>query len=75
MKSMLRDQKVAIFYSPHMAGDVRVKYCPHRQMLVLEYRSQDGVELHDYDVTVPSEMKGLVLDAMGLAAEPVERRA
>lgn len=68
------DPKVAVFFSPHMYGDVRVKYCLHRQMLILEYRSKDGVELHDYDVTKPSEMKSLIMDAIGLAAEPVEGR-
>lgn len=74
MESMLRDSKVAVFYSPHMGGDVKVKYCLHRQMLILEYRSKDGVESHDYDVTKPSEMRSLIMDAIALAAEPVGGR-
>ena len=74
MKSIVCDPKVAVFYSPHMAGDVRLKYCFHRQMLVLEYRVEDGVVSHDYDVTKPSEVRDLVLDAIALAAEPVGRR-
>lgn len=74
MKSSACDVKVAVFYSPHMAGDVKVKYCCHRQMLVLEYRTKNGVMAHDYDVTKPSEMRAMVLDAIGLAAESVERR-
>lgn len=74
MKSMLRDVKVGVFYSPHMAGDVKLAYCPHRQMLMLQFRSKDGVELHDYDVTKPREMSSLMLDALALAAEPVDGR-
>lgn len=74
MKSSARDGKVAVFYSPHMAGDVKVKYCHHRQMLVLEYRMKDGVMAHDYDVTKPNEVRDMVLDAIALAVDPVERR-
>lgn len=74
MKSMLCDSRMGVFYSPHMAGNVKLKYCPHRQMLILEYRSKDGVESHDYDVTKSGEMLSLVLDAFALAAEPVGRR-
>lgn len=70
-----RDVKIAVFYSPHMAGDVRCEYCPHQQMLVLRYRTGDGVKSSCfYDVTKPSEMRSMVLDAIGLAAESVERR-
>ena len=74
MKSIVCDPKIAVFYSSHMAGNVKLKYCAHRQMLVLEYRSKDGMVSHDYDVTKPSEMRDMVLDAIALAAEPVERR-
>lgn len=68
-----RDSKVAVFYSPHMAGDVRVEYCPHQRMLVLKYHTDDGVMSCCYDTTKPSEMRSLVLDAIALAAEPVGR--
>lgn len=74
MKSLIRDARVAVFYSPHMAGDVKVKYCPHRQMLVLEYRAKDGVVAHDYDITKPNEMRDMLLDAIALAAESVRGR-
>lgn len=57
-----------------MAGDVKVKYCAHRQMLVLEYRTKDGVVACDYDVTKPSEMRDMVLDVIALAATPVGGR-
>lgn len=69
-----RDSKVAVFYSPHMAGDVGVEYCPHQRMLVLKYHTDDGVMSCCYDMTKPSEMRSLVLDAIALAAEPVGRR-
>ena len=70
----MRDVKVAVFHSPHMAGDVKVEYCAHRQMLVLRYWSKDGVLACDYDVTKPSEMRDLVLDAIDLAAKPLVER-
>lgn len=71
---MMRDSKIAVFFSPHMRGDVKVEYCEHRQMLVLRFRVKGGEVSHDYDVTKPSEMRGLVLDAIVLAAEPVDER-
>lgn len=75
MKSLARDVKIAVFYSPHMAGDVRCEYCPHQQMLVLRYRMGGGVMSSCcYDITKPSEMRSMVLDAISLAAESVERR-
>lgn len=75
MSSIVRDVKIATFYSPYMMGGVNVKYCDHRQMLVLQYRTKDGVMMsHDYDVTKPSEVRDMVLDAIVLAAEPVDRR-
>jgi hypothetical protein len=74
MKSSERDVKIAVFYSPHLAGDVKVKYCRHRQMLVLEYHTKDGVMAHDYDVTKPSEVRDMVLDAIGIAGESVGGR-
>lgn len=69
-----RDVKIAVFYSPHLAGDVKVKYCSHREMLVLEYHTKDGVMACDYDITKPSEMRDMLLDAIALAAAPVEGR-
>ena len=69
-----RDLKVAVFYSPHMAGNVRLEYCPHQRMLVLRYHTEGGVMSCCYDVTKPSEVRDLVLDAIALAAEPVGRR-
>lgn len=74
MKSSVHDMKVAVFFSPHMEGDVKVEYCRHRQMLVLRYRSREGVMSHDYDVTKPSEVRDMVLDAIALAVEPVGER-
>lgn len=75
MKSSARDVKIAVFYSPHIAGNVRCEYCPHQQMLVLRYRTGSGVMSSCYyDVTKPSEMRSMVLDAISLAAESVERR-
>ena len=75
MSSIMRDVRIATFYSPHMMGDVNVEYCDHRQMLVLRYRTKDGVMMsHDYDVTKPSEMRDMVLDAIALAAESVDGR-
>lgn len=68
------DPKVAVFYSPHMDGDVRVEYCSHQQMLVLRYRAKDGMVSHGYDVTKPSEVRDMVLDAIGLASDSVEER-
>lgn len=71
----MRDVRVATFHSPHMMGGVRVDYCDHRQMLVLRYWMKDGVMVsHDYDVTKPSEVRDMVLDAIALAAEPVGGR-
>lgn len=75
MRSVACDVKVGVFYSPHTAGDVRVEYCSHRQMLVLRYRTKTGGMVScDYDVTKPSEMRWLVLDAIDLAARPVGER-
>lgn len=75
MKSSACDVKIAVFYSPHIAGNVRCEYCPHQQMLVLRYRTGGGVMSSCYyDVTKPSEMRSMVLDAISLAAESVERR-
>ena len=71
---VMRDAEVAVFHSPHMRGDVKVEYCAHRQMLVLRYWLKEGVMSHDYDVTKPSEMRDLVLDAIDLAARPLEVR-
>lgn len=69
------DVKIAVFYSPHMAGNVRCEYCPHQQMLVLRYRTGDGVMSSCYyDVTKPSEMRSMVLDAIDLAAKSVKER-
>ena len=74
MKSSARDAKIAV-YSPHIAGNVRCEYCPHQQMLVLRYRAGGGVMFSCYyEVTKPSEIWSLVLDAISLAAESVERR-
>ena len=69
-----RDTKIAVFYSPHMAGDVKVEYCPHQQMLALRYHAKAGVAACLYDVTKPSEMRSMVLDAIDLAARPLEER-
>ena len=69
-----RDPKIAVFYSPHMAGDVRLEYCRHQRMLVLKYHTEDGVMSCCYDVTKQSEVRDLVLDAIALAAEPVGGR-
>lgn len=75
MSSNMRDTRIATFYSPHMRGGVNVEYCEHRQQLVLRYRTKDGVMMsHDYDVTKPNEVRDMVLDAIALAAEPVDRR-
>lgn len=75
MSSNMRDTRIAIFYSPHMRGGVNVEYCEHRQQLVLRYRMKDGVMMsHDYDVTKPNEVRDMVLDAIALAAESVDRR-
>ena len=75
MSSNVRDARIATFYSPHMRGGVNVEYCEHRQQLVLRYRAKGGVVmLHDYDVTKPCEVRDMVLDAIALAAEPVDRR-
>ena len=75
MSSIVRDTRIATFYSPHMMGGVNVEYCDHRQMLVLRYRMKDGVMMsHDYDVTKPSEMRDLVLDAIDLAVKPLGER-
>ena len=75
MSSIMRDVRVASFCSPHMMGGVNVEYCVHRQMLVLRYRVKDGVMMsHDYDVTKMSEVRDMVLDAIALAAEPVDGR-
>lgn len=70
-----RDSKVAVFYSPHMGGDVRVEYCVHQQMLVLRYRAKNGVVSCSYDMTKPREMAYLMLDAIALAAVPVKDRS
>lgn len=70
-----RDSKVALFYSPHMAGNVKVEYCPHQEMLVLKYRVEDGMEACCcYDVTSPDEVGSMVLDAIDLAARPLKER-
>lgn len=75
LKMYCRDSKVAVFYSPHMAGDVRVEYCSHSRMLVLKYRTKCGVlSCCCYDVTKPSEMRSMVLDAIDLAARPLKER-
>lgn len=74
MKSIMCDSKVAVFFSPHMDGDVRCEYCPHQRMLVLRYRTGGVMSSCCYDVTNPSEMRSMVLDAISLAAESVERR-
>lgn len=74
VRVLKHDVKVAVFHSPHLAGDVKVKYCSHREMLVLEYRTKDGVMACDYDITKPSEMRDLLLDAIALAAAPVGGR-
>lgn len=58
MSSIMRDVRIATFYSPHMMGGVNVEYCDHRRMLVLRYRTKDGVMMsHDYDVTKLSEVR------------------
>lgn len=75
MGSLMHDSKVATFHSPHMAGDVRIEYCDHSQMLVLKYHTECGVLSHQYDVTKPSEMRDLMLDAIDLAARPLKDRS
>lgn len=70
-----RDSKVAVFYSPHMAGNVTVEYCLHQQMLALRYHTKDGVMLNCYDVTKPGEMGDVVMDAIAIAARPVKDRS
>ena len=72
--SMRKDLKIGVFYSPHMAGDVRLEYCQHQQMLVLKYRTKDGVVSSSYDVTKPREVTDMVSDAIALAAESVGKR-
>ena len=73
---MVCDQKIAVFCSPHMAGDVRVEYCPHQQMYVLRYRAGGGVWSYCcYDVSKPSEVRDLLLDAVGIAAESLKDRS
>ena len=69
-----RDMRIGVFYSPHMAGDVKLEYCCHQQMLVLKYHTEDGVMLHSYDVTSPVEMSSMVSDAIAIAAESVKDR-
>lgn len=72
----MRDVKIAVFYSPHMLGDVRLEYCSHQQMYVLRYRVEGGVwSSYCYDVTKPSEMRCLLLDAVDLAAKPLKDRS
>lgn len=69
------DVKVAVFFSPHMFGDVRVEYCSHQQMYVLRYRAGGGVWSYCcYDVTKPSEVRDLLLDAVDIAGKPLKDR-
>lgn len=71
-----RDLKVATFFSPHMAGDVKLEYCWHQQMYVLRYRVEGGVWSYCcYDVTKPREMRDLLLDAVDLAVKPLKDRS
>nr|DAF30180.1 MAG TPA: hypothetical protein [Caudoviricetes sp.] len=74
MRSVMRDSRVATFHSPFMAGDVKVEYCDHSQMLVLKYRTKDGMMSSSYDVTKPREVTDMVFDAIALAAESVGKR-
>lgn len=74
MKSFMSDSKIAVFFSPHMKGDVKVEYCVHQQLLVLRYHTKNGVVSCGYDVTKPREMRNMMLDAIALAAKPVEER-
>lgn len=70
------DVKVAVFFSPHMSGDVRVEYCSHQQMYVLRYRVSGGVWSYCcYDVTKPSEVRNLLLDAIDIAVKPLKDRS
>lgn len=69
-----RYSKVAVFYSPYVGGDVKVEYCVHQRLLVLRYSAKNGVVACGYDVTKPREMAYLMLDAIALAAVPVEDR-
>lgn len=69
------DVKVAVFHSPHMSGDVRLTYCPHQQMYVLHYRASGCVPSYCcYDATKPSEVRDLLLDAVGIAVRPLRER-
>ena len=73
---MACDREIAVFRSPHMAGDVRVEYCSHQQMYVLRYRASGGCWSYCcYDASKPSEVRDLLLDAIGIAAESLKDRS
>lgn len=70
------DVMVAKFFSPHMAGDVRLEYCSHQQMYVLRYRVGGGEwSSCCYDATNPCEVRCLWLDAVGIAARSLKDRS
>lgn len=76
------DIRVGRFNSSHMGGDVRIEYCTHQHLFYLTYDVEfrtpigltRGVSRCGYDPTKANEMRAMVLDAMDIAAKPLEDR-
>lgn len=76
------DTCVGKFNSPHMGGDVRIKYCTHQHLFYLEYDMEfytpdgltKGLARCCYDPTKANEMRSMVLDGMDIAASPLKDR-
>lgn len=68
------DIHVGKFNSPHMGGDVRIEYCTHQHLFYFVYSLTAGVARCGYDPTKANEMRAMMLDAMDIAATPLNER-
>lgn len=74
-----RDEKVAVFSSQHLGGDVELWYCFHSQSYKLKYDvafySPDGlcsaVALVLYDATNYDQVVDVLADAIDIARTPL----
>ena len=76
---MAEDVLVASFHSPYRHGEVRLWYCPHGD----EYRFADEIveggeklgAMFCVSAVMYDEVAAMILDAMGIASTPLDRRS
>ena len=76
---MAEDVLVASFHSPYRYGEVRLWYCPHGDEYRCAYEIVEGGAKLGAQFCVPAalydEVAAMILDAMGIASTPLDRRS